>query len=437
MGANPIHALMQKQKISHVEMQKSRTSFADKTSKGSSLLIALGLISIIVIVAAGVTTLVASSIRQSANVNSANQAYYAAEGALEQGLLVNVEQGSPGFSTTSTNVNYPSCANAGPNVICALKANYTVQGQVQAGVTYNDSYPGMYGIPSPGTGDAGKNCDSLTAVTNTGFWYDPNTDTWVTVDPGANSAYTISGHAEDHPCNWNRMYVNQSVTIPLYYLDPANNNHVTSLFNSNSHFKLRIRTGCTGGKIECGTRPTLDDTQGDPNYSFDDPIVTWQITAEDQAQNPAYSLLPYIKFNNPNHLDPNSTIIIESKMNNASNNELLDEVKVGVDPNNCRGSILKFLTSQNTPICLINPNWSTQQLTKPLLKFTVIHSLDDKNNSGGKVPYLEYQLLSNVSVPPTDTVQTITSEGFSSTFKQVLQVKIPQDSGILEYVIQQ
>ena len=53
------------------------------------------------------------------------------------------------------------------------------------------------------------------------------------------------------------------------------------------------------------------------------------------------------------------------------------------------------------------------------------------------MPYLEYQLLSNVSVPPTDTVQTITSEGFSGTFKQVLQVKVPQDSGILEYVIQQ
>jgi hypothetical protein len=67
----------------------------------------------------------------------------------------------------------------------------------------------------------------------------------------------------------------------------------------------------------------------------------------------------------------------------------------------------------------------------------MVHTLD-ASTGGTAVPYLEYQLLTDNSVSaPADTSQTITAEGISGTFKQVLEVKQPQESGLLEYVIQQ
>jgi hypothetical protein len=72
----------------------------------------------------------------------------------------------------------------------------------------------------------------------------------------------------------------------------------------------------------------------------------------------------------------------------------------------------------------------------PVLKLSVIHSLD--GSDGNTIPYLEYQILTTgTSQPPTDVNQTITAEGYSGSFKQVLEVKNPQQSGLLQYVIQQ
>lgn len=77
------------------------------------------------------------------------------------------------------------------------------------------------------------------------------------------------------------------------------------------------------------------------------------------------------------------------------------------------------------------------RINKPVLKITVINSLRDFVTDN-PIPYLEYQLLSDVNAgSPSDTSQTITAEGFSGEFKQILEVKQPQEGGILEYVVQQ
>lgn len=139
----------------------------------------------------------------------------------------------------------------------------------------------------------------------------------------------------------------------------------------------------------------------------------------------------------------NATIATEGKIyaKESSGYELLTQASIGVDSKGCRGSIQKFLTNTDTvtgcPSTAMPPNWSLQYITKPVLKLSVIHSLDEFG--ADKIPYIEYQILTDASLPaaPTDTTQTIKAEGYSGTFKQVLEVKNPQETGLLEYVIQQ
>ncbi|MFO0780945.1 MAG: hypothetical protein U0519_03625 [Candidatus Gracilibacteria bacterium] len=74
---------------------------------------------------------------KSANVTGANQAYYAAEGALEKGLLVNLDK-SAGYTTSSTAVfSKPP------------QSSYSIQGVVSD--NSKQKYYDGYGIPSPGT----------------------------------------------------------------------------------------------------------------------------------------------------------------------------------------------------------------------------------------------------------------------------------------------
>ena len=89
-------------------------------------------------------------------------------------------------------------------------------------------------------------------------------------------------------------------------------------------------------------------------------------------------------------------------------------------------------------VCNRTRVWYVVEIYKPVLKLTVIHSLAESDFL--TVPYLEYQITSDVAgggYEPANSAQTIRAEGLAGTFKQVLEVKIPQETGLLEYVIQQ
>lgn len=400
------------------------------TKPGTSLLIGLGITTIIVLVSIGVTTVVISSIRESANVTGANQAYYAAEGALEKGLLVNLDKGA-GFSADTTAV-----------FTTPPKATYTIGGQVPDDADLK--YPDGYGIPAPGTGNAGTGCDPLKPTVKTDFWYDNATQKFFSSDPSLSTAEKFG--PKDHPCNWGKLKVGETVTIPLYYTDPVTGNAVPVFTGTSWTFALKLRTACTNGQAICTIRPDLDTTKGDTNYNKDDPIVSWQITGQSPDGSKTYILSPYLKFDTlliPPQWNTATSIAYESKINanKSTGFQLLTQASGGVDSKGCRGSILKFLTNQDTssgcPSTAMPPNWSLQYITKPVLKLSVIHSLDEF--AGEKIPFIEYQILTDASLaaPPTDTTQTIKAEGYSGTFKQVLEVKNPQETGLLEYVIQQ
>lgn len=397
------------------------------TKPATSLLVGLGLTTIIVLVSLGVTTVVVSAIRESANVTGANQAYYAAEGALEKGLLVNLDK-SAGYTTSSTAVfSKPP------------QSSYSIQGVVSD--NSKQKYSDGYGIPSPGTGNVGTDCDSLNPVVSGDFWYEASEHKYYYSGAPSTAA---KFDAKEHPCNWGKLKVGDTVTIPLYYTDTYGT--PVNIFKSGSTMSLKLRTGCTDGNPVCSTRPNLDTTKGDKNYNYDDPIVSWQIVGQSPKGDKTFVLGPIAELDTsvtPVAWKIVSTMAYESKINTnkTSGFELLNLSRGGIDSHGCKGSILKFLTNLDTssgcPSAFLPPNWSTQNITKPVLKLSVIHSLDELG--GSKIPYMEYQIITDntITPPPTDTTQTVKAEGYSGSFKQVLQVKNPQETGLLEYVIQQ
>jgi Tfp pilus assembly protein PilX len=424
-----------------------------RTRPGTSLLVALGLTTIIVLVALGVSSVVVSSIRDSANANAQIQAYYAAEGAMEEGLLASANKGEgytaakPSYQLCPPTNSSSGVASATPN--CTVSASYTINGQVKD--TYSS---GDYGIPAPGTGDVGQNCDQLNPDIKDSFSYDGTKFTY-----GTNGKYP----PEDNPCNWNKIKVGETASIPLYYTDSSGTAQNIFTATGSPSFTIRIRTACPSGTQFCATtdRPTLNTGTGDSNYEvttndYDDPTVSWEIDAQ-LAGGTNSILSPYLKWSSTsgwtNNLKPqlNTSIIYKSLINDAASSSFPFEVLnstcgtsasspacSGVDSSNCHGSIISFLIGGSGNTCKPATGSSIQWpvVTKPVLKLSIIHSLD--GSDGNTIPYLEYQILtSGTTNAPTDVNQTITAEGYSGSFKQVLEVKNPQQSGLLQYVIQQ
>lgn len=414
------------------------------TKPGTSLLVALGLTGIIVLVSLGVTTVVISSIRESANVTGANQAYYAAEGALEKGLLINQDKGA-GYSASDT-VPY--------GINSKQKAGYTISGQVNKDNSYAAD---TYGVPTPGTGNAGQNCNALTAQSKDTLYYDPVNHKYSATD----AAGFITVDPQDNPCNWNKIKIGETISIPLYVT--KNIDGVPTVVNPTgmglSSLKIKVRTPCENGEEYCAYsgRQNLyyDDSSKIKYNATNDTIMSWQITGSNIKGDKTYTLSPatlhgldickdYTSiFKGVRCKPPSNSEIYEGIINYArtQNNQIVvaDNYN-GIDNvTNTSGKILDFL--KNTGVFTlggaIRPADPDDALNKPVLKLTVIHSLLDMTNTG--IPYLEYQVLTTntTNEAPTDTSQTVTAEGYSGSFKQVLEVKNPQDAGLLEYVIQQ
>ena len=173
-----------------------------------------------------------------------------------------------------------------------------------------------------------------------------------------------------------------------------------------------------------------------------DTIVAWNVTGESIDGVKTYVMGPNNKYNKDNGMrDSTNSEIYEEKINKVATMKIapcsndycvLSEQNQGVDLDRNNGFFLDFLQNIGT-----FPRTGDDKINKPVLKLAVINTLLDVN-SQNNIPYLEYQILTDSSFsPPADSSQTITAEGYSGEFKQVLEVKQPQESGLLEYVIQQ
>ena len=170
--------------------------------------------------------------------------------------------------------------------------------------------------------------------------------------------------------------------------------------------------------------------------------MSWQITGADMGTNATLVLGPYIYiYGTPPSLKSQSTIIHEYKLNAANGNgtfEVLTEAAQGEETGTkCLGPMLAYLLPNTANACADGSDWSSTAIIKPVLKLSIIQSMTSDLQK--KIPYLEYQFLSDFAsgTPPTDTSQTITSEGFSGEFKATIEARKSQSSGLLEYVVQQ
>ncbi|MFA5829957.1 MAG: pilus assembly PilX N-terminal domain-containing protein, partial [Candidatus Gracilibacteria bacterium] len=439
------------------------TSLKYGSRRGASLLISLGITTILMLMAVGIATTVTSSIRDSANLNRSREAYYGAEGALEAGLMANSEKG-PGYSTNGQVPvyfgNFKTCESN--DLDCLAKApKYEIKGQVQ-----KKYFSGDYGIPTPGTGTVGKNCNPLKAQIKDPLYFNAiDGKYYPSLD--LDNKYILVDPPEENPCNWNKIKYGESVSIPLYVtvdqqymeannltcdLDPSNPKKDSYICNPKdlglTSLIIRVRTPCEKGEEMCiqGHRYDLNDqNQGDLKVGYDDAVLDWQIQASDKGGGKSYVMVPYYKYNDITAYDSSDSEIYESRINSYPSNqlEINQNSGVGMDISpggKQKGSIYNFLTNL-TPWNLdggIIRTAPTDAINKPVLKLTVINKLVDLNNGGGSIPNLEYQILINTTkISPADSSQTVTAEAFSGGFKQVLESKTAQQGNQIQYVIQQ
>lgn len=397
---------------------------------GVSLLIAIGLVTVITLFSLIVSNVVVTSIRQSANVNQANKAFFNTEGALEQGLLANSQQGA-GYSSGETQAQN-------------LDATFEIQGQVPPNTQYKapaSNYNEMYGAPTPGSGNVGAGCDPDKPWIDKGFTY----------DNGVYMEEPTSGYdPADHPCNWNKISVGEVVNIPLYVTGQCSANPDSVCNPSDLGLDtiiVRLRTPCSNGDEFCTPieRYDLDTANGDPEVEGDDTVVDWQITGvpagggSTYVMGPRRDLLDIFPCNGSRC--PWNSEIYESKLNLQKNNVFENLIiaqsgsQTGLDTKTDEwGDIYDFL--HNLSPWNIGGSLRPSDIHKPILKLSVINSLQQSQST--VIPYLEYQILTDAqNFAPTDASQTIRAEGYSGEFKQILEVKQPQEGGILEYVIQQ
>jgi len=178
-------------------------------------------------------------------------------------------------------------------------------------------------------------------------------------------------------------------------------------------------------------------------YGGNDPIVSWQINGLNGNNNFASLVL---QPNLNDYVDStgwktSTAIIYAGKIDSRKSDNLYDvlnESKLGLDYQNNLGSILDFLKNNNSPT---ETAWQAQKIIKPILKISVIHSLQFTSNSKDQVPYLEYQLLIGMtnsnSLAPADNAQTITAEAVNGGAKVFLENKVDQQTGLVQYVVQQ
>lgn len=221
---------------------------------------------------------------------------------------------------------------------------------------------GLYYVPSPGTGNAGE-CNVGVADI-------------------------------DGDCNWNTIYYGETVTIPLY-------TQGEDVFGGGT-FNVKVRTPrCDDNEQVClndrKTIPCLGQTYYQTESSAcdieDNPVImTWQITGErhgvgdfvEGLESEAHGL----GFDYRGNEDSN---IFITRINEANDNGNY----VVLDINDKSSPDIEFILDALT----------TDPIDYPLLKLSFVQSV---SNEMGTIPYLEYQIETDVPVSNDKSIIRVT-----------------------------
>lgn len=266
----------------------------------------------------------------------------------------------------------------------------------------------------------------------------------VTVGTGNAAAKCENPDDADDPCHWNRIYVNDTVDVPLYYVDESG---ITQKLGENDKFKLRVRAPkcedpmapeCANGRIELYPEVISNQVEYDahPEYSYNDPkkdkvLIQWLISDLDTGETLfANDNLVKNKFGNntrrpfPNNSKPelfagNNTEISGGRINDANDDSLILKNFIVWEQDH-KGMDLKKID--------ISINDFLKNLTKPTLRLNLIGQ-PRKQSDQSSVPYLEYQILADE--PIADSKVTLFGWATISDFYKKFKVEkyLPKTGG--------
>ncbi|MFA4891688.1 MAG: hypothetical protein WC604_05085, partial [Candidatus Gracilibacteria bacterium] len=226
-----------------------------------------------------------------------------------------------------------------------------------------------------------------------------------------------------HPCNWNKIYYGDSVSIPLYTVSESGGSPVyknpggASGLNI-SVMSIRVRTPCSDGTNTAWcTRYAVDliPLEG----TFDGKVIlSWQIVGECNGDSCGVTqVLDTSAFQTGVFTDGVKYI-------NFCGGSVQDLYKFDDD-----GDLLKGIGSAFFQGTL---PWVENNLNKPVLKLSYITAA---TSSGGPIPYLEYQIYYKSSFPLAASFR-VSIDGFSEGFKYSLNGVQSMEGDIFDFAVQ-
>lgn len=365
--------------------------------RGISIIIAVGFSGLMVLISIGLSRVILPSLMGTGNVETLNQAHFAAEGAYEDALYVLSKHG-PGIIFEQSKTTF--------SVDNRTEYSWKIDGKSAASGA-------EFVIPAPGEGDS----------------------------------------LNDRDKNWNMINVSEGVEINLFMDGTGDPDIVFSPIMHSidppafpgglSDIRVKLRTPCPSKDDDPATclRPSFNTNPAteDEQYGIaDDTILTWSFAAADRVTADKYVLHEVVSYDETK--DPierkmdTSTEIYESKIESVTDNLVLSATAgcpiVSQSEPVCKGKNQDGSNQNIEDFLSANPN-----IHVPTLKLTPIS--DFIADDGSSIPFLEYQIYSNRQIP--DVYTNIIAEGYAGGHKQSIKIRIKgkTSAAFLDFAVMQ
>jgi hypothetical protein len=295
---------------------------------------------------------------------------------------------------------FPTTPDEGPEVTCTVKGHHDEGDLVQ----------GLYTIPVTGTGNAGQNCNTLLDY------------------PSLNDS-----------CNWGKLNFGNSfssrVAIPLYYDTEAEG--VILPYEDHEglgaldEFEILVRAPCiddTQTDEQCGRYELKVDGRAH-NIDEDKAVAFWQISAI--CDGDSCSISAWDIASSKTRQTQCNTEIYGTKINEYLGDSRWDITQEDYAYTPYEEYICDPLG--NHPPTIADFLSASTNIDFPILQLSVVaDEIMSENN--GRIPYLEYQILTNVPIANPEQIYTVEISYEGQNYKLVKGIE--QEKSLVDFAIQ-
>ncbi|MBP9718297.1 hypothetical protein KBD59_03305 [Candidatus Gracilibacteria bacterium] len=346
-------------------------------TRGVSLMVAIMFVSAFLLIMGGLFDARLRALLAVAERGSNDVATYLAQSAAEIGSLYASVSGVgadsaqlPQETRTHLTQVLAAAASAAGIETCADGScvSFQVRGRTVATLRFNNQ--NLYSVPEKGTGTAAATC--------------------------------ANADDADDGCNWNKLFVGDSIEIPLYYTDSNGREVRLDLTQPNSYFSLRVRAPCEGYVENCPADdrivlyPPTDNADAYRDVKKDQVLMQWSINSTDGE----ITLLARDQVDRQDSKKRSLDLITNNEISSGRINDV-SESAFGVLSHDL--SIQRIPTAVNILSALLPNNQSMVMRLNAIgqpRRNPEDREQFDINNKTFFVPFLEYQLL--VSQPLSD-----------------------------------